>query len=114
MNNLTQTIESLFERAADYKATTHELIKLKVVDKSASVISTLVAQIIIAIAVSLFALLLNIGLALWIGQNLGKSYYGFFIVSGFYGLFAYIIFVFRNKWIKVPLNNSIITQILKQ
>ena len=28
--------------------------------------------------------LVNVGLSLWIGELLGKAYYGFFAVAGFY------------------------------
>ena len=56
----------------------------------------------------------NIGLALWIGEVLGYSYCGFFVVAAFYLLLALLIYWFRNQWIKNPVSNFIISQSLKK
>jgi hypothetical protein len=59
-------------------------------------------------------LIVNIGLALWVGKLLGDSFYGFFIVGGFYALLAIPLHIFREQWIKYPISNSIIKELLKQ
>jgi len=79
-------IESLIEKGEQYGKTTLELIKLKTIDKSADVASTLVSWVIVIVLIVLFFFIINIGLALWIGELLGKSYYGFFVIAGFYAL----------------------------
>jgi len=61
----------------------------------------------------MFFMILNIGIALWIGEMLGKSYYGFLILSGFYAILAIIVQIFSNRWIKKPIRNSIILQMDK-
>ncbi|MBC8004678.1 MAG: hypothetical protein H7X84_04315 [Verrucomicrobia bacterium] len=106
-------IESLIEKGEQYGKTTLELIKLKTVDKSADVVSTMVSWVIVIVLTVLFFLIFNIGLALWIGELLGKSYYGFFAVAGFYALLALIFGIYREQFIKKPVNNSIVTQVLK-
>ncbi|MGV8090296.1 MAG: hypothetical protein AB2L24_00340 [Mangrovibacterium sp.] len=106
-------IESLIEKGEQYGKTTLELLKLKTLDKSADVASDLVSWLIIVIFATLFFLILNIGIALWIGDLLGKSYYGFFVIAGFYAILTLIFSIFRKQLIKRPLNNSIITQVLK-
>lgn len=112
MENETSLIGKLFEKAEHYTCTSVELYKLKAIDKSADVISVLIARLAIIAFIGLFFLILNIGVALWIGEILGKSYYGFFIVSAAYALIGILLYVFSNAWIKVPLRNSIITQAL--
>jgi|ERR1035437_3901765 phosphoglycerol transferase MdoB-like AlkP superfamily enzyme len=112
MENPLSLIETLFEKTEHYAKTSAELIKLKAIDKSADVISTLTARLTVVVFIALFFLVLNIGIALWIGEMLGKSYYGFFIVAGFYALVGIVLYAFRDKWIKAPLKNSIITQAL--
>jgi len=77
------------------------------------VASNLVSWLIVLIFAVLFFLILNIGVALWLGELLGKSYYGFFIVAGFYALLALIFSIFRKQLIKNPVNNSIIEQVLE-
>lgn len=113
MDEQSGLIESLIEKGEQYGKTTLELLKLKTIDKSADVTSNLVSWLIVIIFAVLFFLILNIGLALWLGEVLGKSYYGFFVVSGFYALLALIFGIFRKQLIKEPLNNSIIEQVLE-
>jgi len=105
-------IESLIEKGEQYGKTTLELIKLKTLDKSADVASDLVSWLIVVIFASLCFLILNVGIALWIGDLLGKSYYGFFVIAGFYAILALIFTVFRKQMIKKPVNNSIVNQVL--
>jgi phosphoglycerol transferase MdoB-like AlkP superfamily enzyme len=105
-------IETLIEKGEQYGKTTLELIKLKALDKSADVTSTLASWIIVIVLIVLFFLILNIGIALWIGELLGKTYLGFFAVAGFYGLLALVFGLFREKLVKKPVNNSIISQVL--
>lgn len=81
METKASTIELLFEKAEDYARTTAELTKLTVVDESADVLSSLLSQMAVGVVVALFSLLINIGISLWLGELLGKTYYGFFIVS---------------------------------
>ena len=114
MNDNAAPIELLFQKAEAYSKTTLELLQLQAIDKSADLISTLIAQIAIVIAAALAILIINIGIALWIGQMLSNSFYGFFIVGIFYAIVAGTLYLFRNVWIKKPLNNSIITQMMKQ
>jgi phosphoglycerol transferase MdoB-like AlkP superfamily enzyme len=113
MDERESLIESLIEKGEQYGKTTLELIKLKTLDKTASVASDLVSWLVIVIFATLFFLILNIGIALWIGDLLGKSYYGFFVIAGFYAILALVFSVFRKQLIKKPVNNSIITQVLE-
>ncbi len=113
MDERESSIEALIEKGEQYGKTTLELLKLKTLEKSSDVVSDLASWIIIVIFVSLFFLVLNIGVALWIGDLLGKSYHGFFIIAGFYALLSLLFSIFRKQLIKNPVNNSIVTQVLK-
>ena len=114
MNYNATAIETLFEKAGDYSKISIELFKLQAIDKSAEVVSTLATRLVIVIVVALFIVSANIGLALWIGELLGKTYYGFFIVAGAYALIAALVYAFRYPWIKEPVSNTIITKMLQQ
>jgi hypothetical protein len=63
---------------------------------------------------AVFTLVINIGIAMWLGELLGKPYYGFFVVAIFYAVVMALLFIFRHEWIKTPVSNSIITQMIKQ
>jgi hypothetical protein len=114
MDNQATTIEMLFERAQDYTRTTVELTKLNVIDKSADVLSSLLSRLTVLIVAAMFALLINIGLSIWIGELLGKTYYGYFVVASVYFILAIIINSFKDQWIKVPVSNFIITKMIKK
>jgi len=114
MENNASTIEMLFERAEDYTRTTVELAKLNAVDKTADVMSSLLSRLTVSIVFVLFAFLANIGLSLWIGELIGKVYYGFFIVSSVYLIVAIVLYLFKDQWLKMPISNFIIIKMLKK
>ena len=114
MNNIETPIEMLFQKAESYGKTTVELFKLKAIDKSADIVSSIAIPIVISIVASMFFLCLNAGVALWLGEETGKIYYGFFIVAGVYLFIAILLYVYRYKWIKKPVSNCFINEILHQ
>ncbi|MFZ4476743.1 MAG: hypothetical protein ACOYPR_16205 [Saprospiraceae bacterium] len=113
METPASTIESLVERIEAYSMTTIELSKLKILETTTVIVSLLVSQMSVIFSVVLFVLVLNIGIAMWLGDLLGKAYYGFFIVAAFYLLVSIIFYLFLYKWIKKPLSDMIIVQALQ-
>jgi len=113
MNEDASPIELLFKRAEDYSKTTLALIHLNTIDKLADVVSTIVSRLVIYVLATISMLIINIGLALWIGQLMGAAFYGFLIVGFFYAFMAMVLSLFKDVWIKKPLNNSIIEHLLK-
>lgn len=105
-------IVPLFERTEEYAKTSYELFKLKTVNKTATLASAFVLQGIIILVLSIFIVTASIGAALWIGELLGKSYYGFFCVAGFYCIVGGSIYFFLYNTIKKRVQNSIISQLL--
>lgn len=114
MTDDTTPIATLFERAEDYTKTTIKLFKLNAVDKSAEIVSSLFSLLVVILTVVLSIVIISIGAALWIGKLLGDSYYGFFIIGALYLLIAILLHLFRENWLKYPISNSIIKQMMKQ
>ncbi len=110
-----ETKESLFkpllERAEAYGKTSLNLLKLKTVDKTSGFISTFISRLLLVIVCTISLVTLNIAVALWLGDLLGKSYYGFFIVAGFYGLIGLILYI-THPSVKEKISKQIIQQIL--
>ena len=107
------SVEELFQRTGEYLETRVDLAKLKAIDKSSDVISSLAASVVIVLFFLLFILSVNIGVAIWIGESLGKIFYGFFIVAGFYAIVGFILYLFRDKWLKSPVSKLIIEKVIK-
>lgn len=110
METKTSLFEPLLERAEAYGKTSFELLKLKALNKTADVSATLLSRSLFILVISFFALTINIAIALWLGDILGKAYYGFLIVSGFYAIAAIILLV-AHPSIKTSVNNTIIKKL---
>ena len=110
MTNFETPITTLVEKAGDYAKTSIDLLKLQAIGKSSDILSSFASRLVVAIAVSMFALTITIGLALWIGKLLGEYYFGFFIMAGTYAIIGSLIYSFKNKWIKEPVRNALIIQ----
>lgn len=110
-NEPINNVEALFERAGDYMETRLDLWKLKATQKSSDIISSLASGMISIFIFAMSIMIVNIGIALLIGEWLGKTYYGFFALAGLYVIAGLIFKAFQNKWIKEPVTNSIIKKI---
>ncbi len=106
-------IESLFEKVEAYGKTTYELSKLKLLRTTIIVLPSLLSRMVLILIIILFTLVFNLGIALWLGELLGKLYYGFFIVAAFYLIAGIVLHFFLHHWIKKPISNLIIKQALQ-
>ena len=110
MSNTKNIIDPLLEKVENYGKTTFDLLKYKTLDKTAEVSSTLISRIILIVTISFFVMALNIAAALWIGDMLGKAYYGFLIVAGFYAIVSIILLLVHRR-IQASLNDVIVKQL---
>lgn len=105
-------IESLFNQSKDYAGNRLELYKLKLVDKTSNVVSTVIAGIALVIILFIVFIALNIGIALLIGDLLGKAYLGFLILAVLYAIAGFIVFKGRDKFFKTPVTQMLIRKFL--
>jgi hypothetical protein len=113
MEDNSKSIESLIEGVTDFSKTSFELAKLKTLEKSSDVASSMIPHSIVFVLFASFMLFANFGLAFWLGEILGNTYYGFFVVAGFYVISGLVLHFFFHKRIKNLIWNSIIKQVLK-
>jgi hypothetical protein len=113
MEDNPDLIESLIQKATDYGKASFELVKLKALDKTTDLISSVVPLSLVIILIFSFFMFLNIGIALWLGDIMGGVSYGFFVLAGLYMFMGIIIHFFLNKWIKRVVGNYFIRRILK-
>ncbi|MEP7145156.1 MAG: hypothetical protein ABI707_19880 [Ferruginibacter sp.] len=112
MENQPHTMGALFENAGDYLETRLDLLKLKAISKTSDAASSIVSGLTILLIISFALVMLNIGLSIWVGELLGKTYLGFFAVAGFYILIAFVLHLFRHSWLKGPMSSMIIKKML--
>ncbi|MDZ4682563.1 MAG: hypothetical protein SH848_19610 [Saprospiraceae bacterium] len=113
METRVDLFESLVDKAEAYARTTYELSKFKTLETITVVVTSLVSRLIVLSTISLFIVVLSIGIAFLLGDLLGKTYYGFFIVAAFYLLAGIVLKLFLHKWIKKPISELIIVKALQ-
>jgi len=111
MEDHAKMIESLLEDVAGYGKTSFELAKLQAFDKASDIVSTLIPHTVVFLLLAVFMLFLNLGLAFWLGDILGNTFFGFFAVAGFYFIVGLILHFFMHKWIKKVICNYIIRSV---
>lgn len=112
MENKAFYIVPLVEKGEQYSKTSYELIKLRVIYTSTKVASIFVSRAVFFIAMLIVMSALTIGIALWLGDILGKSYYGFFCVAAFYFVLGGVLYFYLHNKIKDRISNAIISQML--
>ncbi|WP_317898087.1 hypothetical protein [Aurantibacillus circumpalustris] len=106
-------IEPLYERIEEYGKTSYVLFKLKALEKATGIVSTYVSKTIIISVFAMAALLVTIAFSMWLGELLGKLYFGFICLAGIYSLLGFVLYFFMNKYIKKRVMNSIVAQMLE-
>jgi len=114
MEEKSGPIEVLLERAQAFTKTSIKLFKLKATDRLSELLSNLAASITILAIFALCFVNLNIGIALLVGELLGKAWLGFILIAALYAFIGLIAYLFRDKLIKRPVSNSVINQLLKE
>lgn len=113
MENTTLAIELLFEKVKIYSQTSVELWKFKTIEKSSEIVSDLSVKILIGLVATVGLTFANIAVALYLGEIFEKNSLGFLAVAGFYLVLAVLIFIFRKKLIRFPVQQFVINQFLK-
>jgi len=113
MKEKENILEPLWEKAEDYGKTSLELLRLKSIDKSSDVVSTILPYMLVIVLTIIFLMFINFGIAFWLGAIWNSIYLGFFAVAAFYGLCGVIIHFFLHDKFKESIRNTIIKLLLK-
>ena len=113
MENIVTSIESLLESATDYGKTSYELVKLKTINKTSDVVSSIIPHAIALLILMSFLLFFNFGVAYYLGAILENFFYGFMLVAAFNGILGLVFHFFVHNWIKRKISDFIIKQALK-
>ena len=113
METQVNPVEKLFAGIENYSKTTYELSKLKLLETTANTVTALIPRLSVVIMLLLCLLVVSLGFAFYLGEILGKNYYGFFIIAAFYLVAGLILHFFLHGWIKKPVTDLIIRQALQ-
>lgn len=104
-------MEELTDSVKEYVNTRVESVKLSVAEKSSALVANLVAGMLVAAVFLFFLIFAGIALALVLGEWTGKMWAGFLIVAGIYLLIGIIVWIAREKIIRLPVMNAMIKQL---
>jgi hypothetical protein len=104
-------IDSLINHVKEYAEQSFNLLLINIYEKVSQMISGATAALIFAVFGIIVLMFLSLGAAIWIGHAMGETFLGFFVIGGFYLLVAAFLFVMRDKWIRLPVVNSVIRSI---
>lgn len=114
MDDNENNIELLLAKIEVYGKTTLRLFKLKTIDASAAIISSLISRFAILLIVALFVLLFTIGLSLYIGELIGAPYYGFLVTALIFVILGFLVYLKRKSLILDPVSNYVIKELLEE
>jgi hypothetical protein len=113
MDEKENVLSSILDSVEEYAKTNFELVKLKGLDKASDMAASAISRVTAIIAWLTFFLMASLGVAFWLGDILGRIWYGFFIVAAFYGLLGLIAYFFIHKGLKKIFADMIIHSTLK-
>ena len=99
---ISENIETLFESIKEYGETHIDLVKLKVADRATDIISSLVSNFLVLLALSML-----------LGELFGKTYYGFFVLAFFYLIIGLIFNKMKTKWFQTPIGDMLVKKMFK-
>ncbi|MEP7322152.1 MAG: phage holin family protein [Saprospiraceae bacterium] len=102
------TIETLIETTEAYAKTSFQLAKIQIQGIVTTILSRLIIRMVLVCVLLFFILLFNIGFALWLGEIIGKNYFGFFILAGFYLVLGLVVHLFLKDQIRNSVTNFIV------
>lgn len=104
-------VEELALHIKAYIQTEIELIKLLFAEKLSKILSNFLAIMVLIWLLLIGILFASLSLAFFIGERLGKMSTGFIIVSLIYLLLAVVIWYLRERIIRIPILNGILSQL---
>ena len=99
---------NLVDHVKEYVETSIDLMKTDAVDRISNGASSAATAIILGLTGVFFLLFASVGCASFIAYKTESTTIGFFSVAGFYLIISVIIYVSREKWIKIPIVNAIL------
>jgi hypothetical protein len=114
MENIFSQVQHLAEEVKAYVNVRIDLAKLTVAETASKIVADTAATIISGLIFLFFLFFASVGLALFLSSLIGNAYSGFLIVAGVYLLLGFLIWLLREKWIRIPVMNAIIRQLFSE
>jgi len=102
METATNFIDKLIEKLERYFSITVKISKLKSIENSAMLATLVLSKLSVFLMLLIFVLFCSFGLSFYLGELLGKLYYGFVIVSMIFLILAILFHFYLHKILLKP------------
>ncbi len=113
MEKTFEKVEELVVHVKEYMNNRINTVKLNTAEKGSKLMANMITMAVSILIFGLFVLFISLALAFVIGKAIGELYWGFLIVSGFYLILGILVFVFREKLLRLPILNALLKQLFK-
>jgi Putative Actinobacterial Holin-X, holin superfamily III len=106
-------VEELSGHVKEYINNRIASVKFGAAEKSSIVMANIIAVAIAAMVLSLFILFGSVALAYVLARWTGEIYWGFLIVAGIYLVIGILVWLLREKLLRLPIMNAMVQQLFK-
>lgn len=106
-------VEEMAGHIKDYVNIRMDKAKLDVAEKTSGVLANLIAGSVVLLVFLLFFLFVNFSIAYALSDWIGKTWAGFLVVAGFYLLTGIIVWLARQRILRIPIMNKIAESLFK-
>jgi len=107
-------VEELADNLKEYAEIRVEEVRLKIAERSSGLIANLMAGLLVRVGVVLSILFAGLALAFFLGEWWGHPSLGFLALSVIYLVIAWIVWTRRERYIRIPMMNSILKHLTKK
>lgn len=101
-------MESLVDQLKAYVNTRVAQAKLSLAEKASRLAATMIAWLLASLVFFVFLVLLSMAAAIAVGQWIGNAWLGYLIVAGLILLMMLILWMLRDRILRIPLMNALI------
>lgn len=110
MEKILSRAEELVGHVKEYADNRIHTVKLSVAEKVSKIIANIMAGVITMFIMFFFVVFASIALAIVIGEWTGKLYWGFLIIAALYLFAGIIVWVAKERILRLPIMNSLLAQ----
>ncbi|MFN4314110.1 MAG: phage holin family protein [Chitinophagaceae bacterium] len=111
MSELKTSLENLAADLRAYADARLALMKLKAAEKISGLAGRFIAGLVLLVSLILFFSFVSVGLALLLGEWLGRPWLGFVLLGGLFLIIGLLIWWVRRPLIQRPVMNSMIQEL---
>lgn len=105
--------EEFIDHLKEYVNNRVAAVKMQTAETTSQVLSNMIAMAVVAAIVFVFIIFMSMGAAYALSSVIGETHTGFLIVGAIWLIIAIIIWISREKILRVPLMNKMLHQMFK-